>query len=208
VRKMAEKDLPAWGEFELKDVTSLDLPEDFSVFHCSDPEIIRLEFYRKYQDLENLKKYYWSQRRDPATLIFLNFDRVCNLHQLMGEEGDKARQTIIDALKKRFIKVVKEQFQHLPPGHLVLNLIDDSEGLITVRICTSPQEDFYKPDDLFDIFNNGEVVIWWPGIRLKEELIFKILKDLKHSLDKDRIKVKIKEKEYEVLFNGWGFRYE
>jgi len=202
---MAEEDMPAWGLFELKETETEDLPEDFSIFRCPSLEITGLNFKRKYQDLQ----IYWRGRRDsPGTLIFLNFDRICNLHQLIGEEGDRARQAIIDALKERFIQLVEKQFQHLPPGHPVRTELAFIKNLVTVKICTSPQEDFYKPDDMFDMFNNGEVIIWWPAICLKEEIIFKLLKELKHSLNKDRIKVVIKEKEYEVLFNGWGFRYE
>jgi len=50
------------------------------------------------------------------------------------------------------------------------------------------------------------VYLWLPGIPLKEEFVFTMLKKLRDSIEENPIKVNIEEKDYEVQFYGWGFR--
>ncbi|MGB9743622.1 MAG: hypothetical protein ACPLW9_02895 [Minisyncoccales bacterium] len=208
---MAEKDIPAGGLFDLKEIVKPSLPKDFSVFRCLISEHIGFMGPLSQMSRE-MQQYIWDRRREsPSTSIFLNFDPFCNLHQLMGKEGEVVREAIAAAVKQRCVEILNNQFKDLPRDHPVQTDLIFIKNLPEVKISPFPQEEFLQNQgrhSLPEILNNGEVRIWWPGICLKEELIFNLLKILKQSLNENRIKVKIKEKEYEVLFNGWGFRYE
>jgi len=74
--------------------------------------------------------------------------------------------------------------------------LEQLEGTLRVAVCPRPQPGF----------NNGEVYLWLPGIPLKEEFVFTMLKKLRDSIEENPIKVNIEEKDYEVQFYGWGFR--
>ena len=126
-----------------------------------------------------------------GTSFFLNFDPFCNLHQLQGHPGDLVRKDIAQSLHQRFLEVFVAQFPDDPSP------MSQLAKILRVAICSRPQPGF----------NNGEVYLWLPGIPLREEFIFTMLKKLKDSIEENPIKVNIEEKDHEVQFYGWGFRY-
>lgn len=126
-----------------------------------------------------------------GTSFFLNFDPLCNLHQIEGALGNSVCQEIINLLRQRFIDVFVAQFPDNPPP------MDDLEATLRVALCKTGQYGF----------NNGEIYFWLPRIPLKEDFVFDFLRKFKGSIDDNPIIVNIKETKYEVLFYGWGFRY-
>ena len=147
-----------------------------------DPALVERE--AREQEIERRKNHL-------GTSFFLNFDPLCNLHQLQGYLGDSVREEIAISLHQRFIEVFVAQSPDNPPS------VEQLEGTLRVAVCPRPQPGF----------NNGEVYLWLPGIPFKEEFVFTMLKKFRDSIEENPIKVSVEEKDYEVQFYGWGFRY-
>lgn len=147
-----------------------------------DPALVERE--AREQEIEQRKNHL-------GTSFFLNFDPLCNLHQLQGHLGESVCEEIAQSLRERFIEVFVAQFSDNPPP------VEQLTGTLRVAICPRPQPGF----------NNGEVYLWLPGIPLKEEFVFTMLKKFRDFIEENPIKVNIEEKDYEVQFYGWGFRY-
>lgn len=147
-----------------------------------DPALVEREAQE--QEIERRKNHL-------GTSFFLNFDPICSLHQLQGYHGESVREEIVQSLHQRFVEVFMAQ---LPDNHPP---VEQLAGTLRVAICPRPQPGF----------NNGEVCFWLPGIPLKEEFVFTILKKFRNSIEENPIRVNIEKKDYEVQFYGWGFRY-
>lgn len=126
-----------------------------------------------------------------GTSFFLNFDTLCNLHQIDGHVGDMVRRDIARSLHERFIEVFAAQFPDNPPP------IEELASRLRVAICPHPQPGF----------NNGEVYLWLPNIPLNEDFVFTMMRRLRSSLEENPISVYVEGESYEVPFYGWGFRY-
>jgi len=131
------------------------------------------------------------RKNNLGTSFFLNFDPLCNVHQLKGSLGDSIRQEIGIKLAERFGEVFIAQFPNNPPP------LKSVLAALQVRL-------WYEERPGID---NGEIYFWLPGLHLKESFVFKMLKRLKKSLDKEPITVEVKEEKHELVFYGWGFRY-
>lgn len=130
-------------------------------------------------------------RGNPGTSFFFNFDCDCSLHQGSGELGEWARAEIARQVHERVIEVFVAQFPDDPPP------LEPLKEALEIAINSNPQLGF----------NNGEIYAWLRGLPLKEELVFTLLKELKHSFEEKRITVNVKGKDYQAWFYGWGFRY-
>jgi hypothetical protein len=140
---------------------------------------------------ESIEREIKRRKNRLGTSFFLNFDPLCNLHQIDGHVGDMARRDIARSLHERFIEVFVTQFPDNPPP------VEELASRLRVAICPHLQPGF----------NNGEVYLWLPGIPLNEDFVFKMMRSLRSSLEENPISVFVEDKDYEVLFYGWGFRY-
>ncbi len=154
-------------------------------------ELVRLNpsFDPQLVQQEALEQEMERRRTNLGTSFFLNFDPICNLHQLSGRVGGWARQEIKMQLEKRFIEVFKAQFPDDPPSEGVLSGLKER---LQVAICPDAQLGF----------NNGEVYLWLPGLVLNEEFVVKMLLALKKSLIEEPVSVELDEQKYQVLFYG------
>ncbi|MEK7583697.1 MAG: hypothetical protein AAB490_00495 [Patescibacteria group bacterium] len=141
---------------------------------------------------ENREREIERRKKHLGTSFFLNFDPFCEVHQIAGDQGHRIRVDIGQLLLERFIRVFFEQFPIDDPPPL-----RSLEDRVEVRMCQKPRPGF----------DNGEVYIWLRGLPLKEEFVFAMLKQLRDSLRQHPILVTIDDKNHEVTFYGWGFRY-
>lgn len=142
-------------------------------------------------DRESREREIERRKNHLGTSFFLNFDTLCNLHQIKGDLGDSMREDIARSLHERFVEVFAAQF---PGNHPP---IEELAGRLRVAICPQPQPGF----------NNGEVYLWLPDIPLNEEFVFTMMRKFRNSIEENPISVNVKGKSYEVSFYGWGFRY-
>jgi hypothetical protein len=148
-----------------------------------DMELVRQDSIA--EELERREKYL-------GTSFFLNFDPLCEVHQLQGSIGESVREDIRNQLIWRFCDVFKAQFpdDDPPPKRLLANAL---------RTDIEP-----RPQPRM---NNGEVYLWMQGYRFTEEFTVKMLLGLKANLEKSPVCVTIEGQKYDVPFYGWGFRY-
>ena len=106
--------------------------------------------------------------------------------------GDLIRKKIVRSLMERLFQVFSAQFPDDPPP--MASFFNHISANIT-------------PEGMPAFNPSGEVYLWFKKLRFKEDFILGALKALKKSLKDDPIIVAYKERDYPVVFYGWGFRY-
>ncbi len=130
--------------------------------------------------------------RKLGTSIFLNFHPDFTIHQTEGTAGDLIRKKIVKSLVERLYQVISAQFPDDPPP--MVSFFNFILANITPRGVPE-----FNP--------SGEVYLWFKKLEFKEDFILVVLKALKKSLEDEPIIVTYEERDYPVVFYGWGFRY-
>lgn len=129
-----------------------------------------------------------SRFKAHGTSFFLNFHPFCDVHQMLGAEGDRVRKQIVDRAVERFFPILEK---HWPKE---LAELDHK-----ARSLLSPM-----PRPFFD---NGELFIWIEEVVLPEENVLRVISDLRRSLEEEPIRIASRGEELPVRFYGYGFRY-